>query len=408
MRGIFVNHCHPDCPHVCGTRAREFAHALARQGHQIVLLTESLRPGDVAPDAAGLAAALAGHGWSVPFGLAVPPSPAPVLEALRAGRLPGPVRAAVITYQYLVRGGMFTDWRDASAVYWRPLVEGFRPDVVWGVFGNTDAWAIAQGIARTAGCAWVRDIKDQWTAFIPSPFRGLLAKRYADAVASTALSRANAADIGPWFRGPITAIYSGVPADLLGVSDRGRGPAPGFTLTLVGAVYEPAALMTLVEGLRLFLEGGDRGPVELNYAGTDIDAVRAAVVPLQRRLAIHIRGQLPFSDYAALVARSHLNMYVRTAKIGWWHHKIAELLAVGRPIVCVPGEIEETRALAQHVGGRLLNAAEPAAVAAAVETVWESRGTIAGDRARLRELAWDAAAEKLILVLATAMASARR
>ena len=36
------------------TRAREFANALARQGHRIVLLTETLRRDDALPDLAGL------------------------------------------------------------------------------------------------------------------------------------------------------------------------------------------------------------------------------------------------------------------------------------------------------------------------------------------------------------------
>ena len=63
---------------------------------------------------------------------------------------------------------------------WAPLASAFRPEVAWGIFGNTDAWAIAQGIAREAGCPWVRDIKDQWTAFIPAPLQRLVAARYAD------------------------------------------------------------------------------------------------------------------------------------------------------------------------------------------------------------------------------------
>ncbi|MEQ8194342.1 MAG: hypothetical protein RIB59_07620, partial [Rhodospirillales bacterium] len=73
MRAVFVNHCHPDCPHVCGTRAREFASALAERGHQIVLLTETLKPDDPAPDPVDFNAALAAHDWSRPFVLACPP-----------------------------------------------------------------------------------------------------------------------------------------------------------------------------------------------------------------------------------------------------------------------------------------------------------------------------------------------
>ncbi len=407
MRIVIVNHCHPDCTHVCGTRAREFAAALTRQSHRVVLMTETLRRDDAGLGAMALPAALAGHDWSQPFRLAIRPKPAPVLEALRAGQLPALLRAPVIAYQYLVRGGMFTDWRDGSRPYWRPLAKAFQPDVVWGIFGNTDAWAIAQGVARTAGCPWVRDVKDQWTAFIPAPFRGTLAKRYGDAVAATSLSEANAGDAARWLPGPSTTVYSGVPSELLAA--RCDILPTTFTVTLVGAAYETAALATLVGGVERFLAVTGR-PVELHYAGTDTVTVEAALAPLRGRCAVHIHGQLTFAAYTALLARSHMNLYVRTPRTGWWHHKLVELLAVRRPILCVPGEIEEARQLVQRMHGWLLAAADSAAVAVALETVWKRKDAPPSEDKTdvLRELTWEAAAAKLAGVLAEAATSAPR
>jgi hypothetical protein len=400
MRAIFVNHCHPDCPHVCGTRAREFANALARQGHQIVLLTETLHRDDAALDPAQLAAALEAHDWAQPFRLACRPVPAPILEALRAGRLPGPFRKLVVLYQYIRHGGMFTDWRSGSRPYWKALALHFRPDVVWGIFGNTDAWAIAQAIAREAGCPWVRDIKDQWTQFIPAPLRGLLARRFADAAGTTALSKANASNAAPWFSEVAQVVYSGVPADTL--LDGGPGlPADApLTLALIGAVYDAQSLSILVRGIERFLAAGGRDAVRIVYAGTDGNQVTAAFRGLRDRVTLDVRGQLPYAEYWQIIRAAHLNMYVRTRHDGWWHHKIVELLAARRPILCCPGEIEEARQLVARTGGRLYNCPDPAAVAAAIGAVGHDPGaTMAGDAAALATLSWDARSRELLAAL---------
>lgn len=407
MRAIFVNHCHPDCPHVCGTRAREFANALARQGHHIVLLTETLRRGDEGLDPATLPAALAAHDWSAPFRLAVRPRSAPVLEALRAGRLPSPARAVVVAYQYLRHGGMFTDWRHASQPYWQALADAFRPDVVWGIFGNTDAWAIAQGIARTAHCPWVRDLKDQWTAFIAAPFRIVLSRRFADAAATTALSEANAANAAPWFPAPARVVYSGVPETLIAAPATQRSPGQPYSLVLVGALYDDAAFAVLVNGLRRFADAA-AGPVSITYAGTDTAQAAAALKPLAPRVAVEIRGQMPFAEYWSLVTWADANLYVRTAQRGWWHHKIVELLAARRPIVCVPGEIEEADRLVRSVGGRLYGCPDADGVRAALAAIQGMNGDLlpvgADDAGALRALSWNALARDLLKTLEAAVA----
>ena len=397
MRAIFVNHCHPDCPHVCGTRAREFANALARQGHQIVLLTETLRRTDPAPDLASLAGALAAHDWRQPFRLACPPRRAPVLEALRAGKLPILLSKLVVLYQYLAHGGMFTDWRAGTRPYWPVLAESFRPDVVWGVFGNTDAWAIAQGLARQSGCPWIRDIKDQWTQFIPSLVRSALARRFADAAGTTALSRANAEDVAPWMPGTVTIAYSGIDANLL----KTHIPPPSgslWTMVLSGGIYSPASLTVLVEGIGRFLDGEVRGPARLVYVGAGADTVRSALRVLDGRIAIDVKRQIPFSEYWALVSNADVNLYVRAPGTGAWHHKIVELLAAQRPILCLPEEIEEARSLAAAVGGRLYSCATAGSVAKALADVWSMRNDPAHDDGgpRLQALSWDAQTTNLL------------
>lgn len=398
MRAVFVNHCHPDCSHICATRAREFARAFAQLGHQIVLVTETLQPGDPEPDPGFLPTALKTHDWSEPFMLACPPVPSPVLEKLRAGQLPRLVSKTVVVLHYLVFGGVFTDWRAGTRPYWRPLASAFAPEVVWGIFGNTDAWAIAQGIAHEAHCPWVRDIKDQWTAFIPSPLRGMLARRFADADATTALSLANAADAAPWFGPETTVVYSGYPADIDRLVTTASPPEKTFSLALVGAVYEPALLAELVAGIEAFLDKRERGAVRLVYAGTDAKTVEEAFAPLRSRLHVEIFGQLPLARFSDLLCNAHANLYVRMPKNGWWHHKIVELLAAQRPIVCYPGEIDEAKRLAETVKGRLENPATPEALANVLDTLWQNRGEfgLRSDPAAIATLGWEYQAERLL------------
>ena len=96
MRAVFVNHCHPDMDHVCATRVATFAEILARQGHRIVVLCETLSTDAEALSVSDHRAALASHDWTKPYVLACKPAAAPLLERLHDGRLPGGIRQAVV------------------------------------------------------------------------------------------------------------------------------------------------------------------------------------------------------------------------------------------------------------------------------------------------------------------------
>ena len=151
MRAVFVNHCHPDTPHVCAVRLREFALAMAARGHWIGLLTPTPAPDDIDIDDGALPAALRDHDWSRPFVLACRPTAAPLTHALHAHRLPPPVSKAMVLWCYLVKGGVFWNWTAASRKCWPILAASFAPDVVWATFGNVDALDIGRGIAAAAG-----------------------------------------------------------------------------------------------------------------------------------------------------------------------------------------------------------------------------------------------------------------
>ena len=67
MRAVLINHCHPDTPHVCATRFREFANCLAGRDHQVVLLTAPLEGQADAAAPEDAAQLLDDNDFSVPF-----------------------------------------------------------------------------------------------------------------------------------------------------------------------------------------------------------------------------------------------------------------------------------------------------------------------------------------------------
>jgi hypothetical protein len=403
LRIVAVNHRHPEVAHVGALRVRCFADALARRGHQMVLVTESLRPEDPAPAPEAWAWALSEHDWREPLLLPCPPRRRSPVSRARSGEWPAPLNKALLASGYVVRGGVFGDWVAGTRPYWRLLARAFRPQVTWGSFGNTGAWLIARGIARAARCPWVADLKDSWRYFIPEGLRGGVARRFRDAAAMTALSRYYAEEAKRWFGRDPVVIYSGVDARL--VRECVDAPPDPNRLTLVGSVYGHDSLDSLMCGIASWAEGragkgGDK--LRLEYFGADGAAVEAASHLLKGVCRVEIRGFRPLPEMYAALRGSRLNAYIRDGR-GPFHHKLFELLSVDRPILCLPPEGAEARAIVAHTGGRLYGCREPEEVQAALDAVWRGPIEPAGvDRDRILDFSWDAQAGRLEEVLATA------
>lgn len=395
MRAVFVNHYHPDAPHVGAVRLREFARAMAARNHQVVLLTESLNRSDPAPDPARLPAALAAHDWARPFVLACPPRPCRVLDRTRDGSLARPLRAAVLGGLYLGRGAVFPDWAAGVRPMLAPLAESFRPQMTWATFGNTEAWRIARAVARYAGAPWVMDIKDSWDVFIPAPFRRLVAARFDDAAALTALSNAYLIHGGRRFRAPGKVVHSGLPQALL---DRPPPQGAGHRLMLTGSTYGAATLAGMLDGLRRWLDSG-RDDVTFTYAGTEAARVAEAAAGLPCTVEIH--DFLPLEQLMTLQAEAFINLYCCVDAADRFHHKLLELLAADRPVACLPAEAAEAGRLTAEVGGLLESCTGPEQLAAAIERAWARRDRPVGvSREKLGAFTWEAQAEVLATLFA--------
>ncbi len=405
MRIVVVNHHHPQARAIGAVRMARFAEALTDRGHRVVLLTGPLDDADppLAPDA--VADALAAHDWTRPFHLACPLHPLPLLAAAREGRLPRPPRWAVLGWHYLRHGGVFTDWTRGCRPYWPVLAEVFRPEVTWGTFGNTDAWAIARGIARLSDCPWAMDIKDSWNGFIPRPFRHLLAWRYDDAATCTGLSQGYLDRSGRWFRAPKTVVYSGIPAGLL---DAPRPVAPPFRITVTGSTY--GHLDVMIDGIRRFLDHVPESQIVFTYAGREHEAAARRTQGLAGHCTLDIRPYVALDELAALQREAFVNVYGRAMdQPDIFHHKLFELLCADRPIACVPTEMPEAVTIAADLNADFTRCENADALATRLERAWRERhhpGTV--DHRALAFHTWAAQAERLETALAAAVAGGGR
>lgn len=396
MRLVFVNHSHPSMPHVSGMRAWQFARQLASRGHQVVLICEWREGAPSPPDANGLDEQLLEHDWKVPLIVAVKPTPVPLLERVRSPETGSLARKLLVVRSYVTSSGMFTDFSNGAQLYFRCLVSAFEPDAVWGTFGNTDCWLIAQRLARLSGCGWVGDMKDAWDWWIPSGLRRLVARRFRDMAASTANSVFNAAVLARWFPTRPVVVYSGVDQEWMARAES----TEDFRVMLVGGLYDQQDFMRFVQGFEAWVQSvppADRPRISLCYAGSDGARVKPAVSQLSRAINVDIRGYVPLSELASLCRGAAVNVYLWSPTT--FHHKIVELLCCRRPIISFPGERAESLALAKQVGGSLNVCSNEQDLRAALDAIWNGGLQPAGGPEQLQHLTWTAQANQLEAVL---------
>ncbi len=327
-----------------------------------------------------------GHGWS---------------RRARHGRFPSALNKAVLAGSFLFRGGLFTDWVEGSRTYWPVLADQWRPDVVWATFGNTGAWLIAQGISRRAGCPWIMDMKDPWSDFIPGPMRRLLAARFRDAAAATALADIHGEDLRRWFGGDPVTVPSGV---YIPVPDTGAVPAmpdnDAFRIALVGSLYHAEDLYTLLAGIRTW--AGERQvrslrPAIVEYYGDESDRLAAATREWGDVCEIRMSGFVPPADLARRLRTSHVNAFVN-ARSGF-RHKVLELAVAGRPILCLPAVGTDECNIVRDAGGKLYNCATAVDVRNALDDLGRAKVPDAGTSVDVGKFSWDTRSAALEAVL---------
>ena len=398
MRAVFINQCHPEMPHVCSLRVGRFAEALVASDHEVILLVEAYPRDAPCPSPESVATKLIAHDWTKPFIL--PCQPEGFVKARRARRGHGNVlgRYATIAKSFLVDGGMFADWRKGAETYFDTIVKAFAPEVVWGTFGNTDTWTMAQHLAKKANCPWVADFKDNWNAFVPDGLKHLMARQFYDRAHMTVLSKSHLDEADRWFGGAKTVLYSGVDP-----SKEMENPA--FRIVITGSVYNENRLAQLVWGLRDWLSTTAIENIELCYAGNESELVERMTAPLEEYCQRRFLGYIGLNELATLQASATANVYIHNEQC-LFHHKALELIAAGRPILSYPDETKETRAMAAEAGSALFVCQDRNHIADAMGII--ATGDFpAPDPQVLARFPWEARAKTLETVLSRAIGGDR-
>lgn len=403
MRLVVVNHCHPDTPHVSGMRAWRFSCELAARGHSVILICEFRDGANPAPDSRQLPEILDSWNWRQPLVLAVRPRRSRLLETVRSGAFPAIFRKVLVIISYLKNGGMFTDFRRGGEVILPVLATSFHPEVVWGIYGNSDCWAIARRLARLAGCNWVADMKDAWESTMPRGIRRMVSRRFRGMAAATSNSESNAHSLDRWFHVRASTVYSGV-ADCFFHEDAGTPSARNpFRIVIVGSICSEQLLEDLTDGVFSWSrEHAPSGgcPLEIVYAGGDHDKASLALDRLREITDVRIYSYLPLEKLAELCHTATVNAYIRNPR--GFHHKLLELLACGRPVLAFGGESEESHRLAAAVGNTLIDCKNADEFSRALKELYSVSECPSQSVIQLKQFSWTIQADSLEKVFLSA------
>lgn len=378
MRLVFVNHAHPDLTHVSGMRLGYFAKAMAKRGHQVVLLTATLPDASSGDHADGaLSERLRNHDWTAALVVAVKPRRRRTLELIRRNRVPPPIRRALTLSQFLMHGGVFADWQVPAMPVARQIAREFRPELAWGTFGNTSTLVATQAVAHNANCPWVMDVKDPWANFVPAGLRRWIAWRFRDAVGWTANSERHQYIAERWLHQNLSKVlYSGV-ADAFYVRCTPAASAK-HDLVLVGSTYDDDnlhAYLATIAAWACDLPQAERDALRFVYAGSDTALVASALRDARLPCETFVTNQLPIDELADLTRNAFVNSYLRTPVATGFHHKLLELLVCGRPVICYPDESRESMRLAAKVETNFASCGTPSSLRQALVTAWSQRVT---------------------------------
>jgi hypothetical protein len=378
---------------------RLFADALTRRGHRVVLLTHPRTRSEAVAGPAEVERSLMSFDWRAPFHLSCPPIFSWRDSAARAPKLPRVLRRVLIFANMALRGGLNDDWVQGSRPYWPVIERAFRPDLVWGIFGDPSSLRGAQLLARRAGAPWVADFKDNFEVYIHPLIRSCVASRYADAAGFSSNSRMHESVAARFFDLPHAVIYSGVAPSMIAASTT-KADAGVFRVMLMGSLYDAGRLRRFLAALGAWvqtLDPGDHARIELTYAGSDRRKIEAGLSAQPLPCRTRLLDQLPLDDLGRLCQSAALNAYIWLPS--GFHHKLFELLACRRPVVSFPGEHEESVELAAEVGGDLRVCENEAALQQTLSTVWNSwrsgETVQPSTSINVEALTWDAMAGKL-------------
>ncbi len=395
MRALFINHCHPETPHVCAIRMKSFAQAMTDKGHQILLLTEALDCDEPEDSLEVISQSLINHNWSRPFVLSVTPVFDRLIAKLRQRKLLFGIRQPFILMRYLNDSGVFSDWRKGAFKYEDLLKYYFQPDVIWATFGNSDCWKIAQHMSHQMNVPWAGDLKDNWEVFIPKGIRKIIANRFSDMAAVTAFSLSHKEQVKRVFKRDAEVIYSGF-SDVLTECSYSVSTK---RIMVTGSLYDSNKFQILVNGILLWIKKRSFSlkEIEFRYAGKDLEIFDKVSSCLKGYCTIIVDNYIEIDELRKLQAGAWINTYIFNEK-SLFQHKTLELISAARPVLVVPSESNETLSIAKSVGVNFEACEAPFEIVNVLES-YEDCKMPKVNMEIMSKYSWDAQAKKLEEVL---------
>lgn len=394
LRTVFVTHTHPMDQHVSGLRMAQFAACLANRGNKVVIITPPPRDKE---HTVASHISLSDHDWASPYVFVCEPKSNAVLNSARIGALPWGVRQAVLAFYFAVHGSVFVDWSNGAISQSRDWLSAFDPDVVYATFGNTGNWCVAQSIADELGVPWVADIKDNFEAFVPRPFRRWIASRFDNMAHMTTFSYAHKVQADKFFMVDKTVVYSGHDGSVEAGKNAILEP---YELLIIGSLYADDALVQLVNGVRMWAESqipdGRKKPI-LKYAGREGDRFIHATRAIHGMIDCKDLGYLGLAEMTNHASESLANIYV-VNPMSMFQHKVFEFLAAGRPIITIPEESEEAERIVKQSGGCLTGCDTASEFADALKRA-ELTSPMSGEKIDISNYTWTSQATTLGNVL---------
>jgi glycosyltransferase involved in cell wall biosynthesis len=341
MRLVIVNQLHPQSGRVGAVRMWRLAEELAERGHEVVYLCSGT---DYAENPLSLGSRLSRHAWNTPLVVSLGSSVANDQRSARS-KANSIARRAATAFDLIVRRGPYWRWRDTARRYCSVIEQVFRPDLCYATFGSLDGLNVAQDLAKQCGVPWIMDVKDAADTFIPALLRRVVTSRYRDAAAITINSEFQRRHNAGWAVDKALLLYSGCEWPPSANGDRSFDPS---RFALVGSVYSDEKLRTLLNAFAAYAANGGEAPRKLYYFGLDTALVMATVEDLGLQWCIDCAGNASRERLLSECARSAGIAYITEPTT--FHHKLLELSAVGRPIVCYPPESDEAIELASLYG----------------------------------------------------------
>ncbi|MEM9204916.1 MAG: hypothetical protein AAGA88_01190 [Pseudomonadota bacterium] len=388
---------------VYGMRMTEFSRALAKRGHEVVLLAP--RGATNQPD----------HHRSF--------KGAGTLRTVTLNRTPTlykqvhqrfedhPIaQKAVTAASLLFLGGTDPGWTRAICKEAPSILFDVKPDLIWATFGSLSTLSGAKSMAKAAKCPWVIDLKDNTELYIPRAVRGHVARQFSSAHAITSNSSFHG-DIGSrWLKRGHTVVYSGVSErSPVRIEEIIRNRS--FQISLVGSVYCDQALNVFLKTLAVWVSNRsqfDRAKIRVRYCGNDFERVRRHFARVQMPCSWHATGNIQHDEFLRVCQSSAVNCYIWAPFT--FHHKSLELVAIGQPVVSFRGEHPETLRLANEIGGTLISCPDEHTVTKTLDRVWTDWKSHHQTFCSIdcKDLTWAVGAERLEALFDAVLAGERK